>query len=551
MTGIRTFFQYLRGISDLLPFTIAQLPDTFIPELNINAVPPQVPSVDLSGIWAEVGHFVGDFDAAIAQVYLDMKVQMLNLNLSINTNLIDLPNFFDDYDPPAVDILAQQNRDAHQAEADSFVSQSAVALKQLEALPLVLPQIENLNLSFNFIPNIGFSTKLNFDFESLGGDIKLAPMLTSFYVVIYLLAIGDYIYRVSRSVRVALTYWAASHTSLPTIDCRTQKTQTTKTRSGVKAAQVATHPLTIVAVAGVFIILVLSAVAAAYIPLYQQYVTGCVEGRDGTLLTNNSYSVTYNFASASGNKILAEGLMKYDGTRGTTCGSSLQASAKAKADDENLIQTSVSSQTVNRENLFLIQQCVNFTAFGNEPDYMNVTGGARLPQYQIATAIDPVSGDCSYVSIQTYEKLEDSTFNCTLLPPCVPTCNGPDKQLIRSSTHQSGCTTEWMVHAGVVRFFMTILVFASLNLSRMWLLQGCLRYGWRSLTPPVGFTYMGTCSRSGKMSRNMDENVVKKLNIAIKNYERVAYLQFFLAFVVHIPYIVVLAAVTGPFAYSP
>jgi hypothetical protein len=57
--------------------------------------------------------------------------------------------------------------------------------------------------------------------------------------------------------------------------------------------------------------------------------------------------------------------------------------------------------------------------------------------------------------------------------------------------------------------------------------------------------------RTGKMSRNINENVVKKLNIAIKNYERVAYVQFFLAAFVHIPYIVVLAAVTGPFAYNP
>jgi hypothetical protein len=63
-------------------------------------------------------------------------------------------------------------------------------------------------------------------------------------------------------------------TALPTIDCRTHKTQETKTRTGVKAAVIATHPITIVAVAAIFIILVLSACAAAYVPLYEQYVDG-------------------------------------------------------------------------------------------------------------------------------------------------------------------------------------------------------------------------------------------------------------------------------------
>lgn len=155
------------------------------------------------------------------------------------------------------------------------------------------------------------------------------------------------------------------------------------------------------------------------------------------MLTNNSYSVTYNFASASGNKDLAEGLMKYDGTRGTTCGSSLQASAKAKAyattcptaalcpllmicmrmlccgmlcwrsDDENLISTSVSSQTVNRENLNLIQLCVNFTVFGSNSSFFGVTQ-RELPQYQIAFSVDTSAsppGYCTRTRIQQYESM--------------------------------------------------------------------------------------------------------------------------------------------------
>ena len=92
-----------------------------------------------------------------------------------------------------------------------------------------------------------------------------------------------------------------------------------------------------------------------------------------------------------------------------------------------------------------------------------------------------------------------------------------------------------MFHAFVTRFFITIMVFVCINLSRMWFLgeralsnvslfaahsafprqtqtDGLRRYHWRSLTPPTGFTYLGTVSRSGKLSKKLEPNVNRKLD---------------------------------------
>jgi hypothetical protein len=48
---------------------------------------------------------------------------------------------FEDYNPPPVELLAEQNQAAQQAEADTFVSQSAVALKQY-APPLISHRVK-------------------------------------------------------------------------------------------------------------------------------------------------------------------------------------------------------------------------------------------------------------------------------------------------------------------------------------------------------------------------------------------------------------------------
>ena len=50
-------------------------------------------------------------------------------------------------------------------------------------------------------------------------------------------------------------------------------------------------------------VIVLSAFASIYGPMYKAYVRGCVESDSGTLITNNTYSTVYNYASSIGDKV--------------------------------------------------------------------------------------------------------------------------------------------------------------------------------------------------------------------------------------------------------
>jgi hypothetical protein len=376
-----------------------------------------------------------------------------------------------------------------------------------------------------------------------------------FYFIVALLLVADTIWRVTRSVRIVVQYLTASHVGLPTVDCRNKLTSQIAERPGVTAARIMTHPFTIIAVWTIIGLIVLSAFASVYIPMYEGYINGCVKSRRGTILTNNSYAVVYNFAASDGDKELARGLSAFDSTRGEACGSHLESSTQEQQNNQQALLASSDSHQQSTDGLGLINRCVNMNSFYKPPpanppindefDYLRVTGH----EHPVVIINNANNGYCRQSEIQQYQTLENQAFNCSLLPVCQVTCNGPDKGLLTVATQKSGCTTEWMMHSAVIRTFITLVVFICINLSRWWFVEGLRRYHWRSLTPPTGFTYLGTVSRAGQMSRNMDENVVKKLDQTIARWERVAYLLFALAILIHVPYIVLIVFFSGPFAY--
>jgi hypothetical protein len=281
--------------------------------------------------------------------------------------------------------------------------------------------------------------------------------------------------------------------------------------------------------------------------MYEGYINGCVSSRRGTILTNNSYAVVYNYASSDGDKELARGLSTFDTNRGEACGGRLEQSNKDYSINQQALAASTDSHSDSLTNVQSIQRCVMMTSFPSDTLYYSQAVGHEHPTIIMSRAL---GGDCRKTEIQKHDKLENQAFNCSLLPVCQVTCNGPDRSLLTVATQKSGCTTEWMMHAAVIRTFITLLVFVCINLSRMWFIEGLRRYHWRSLTPPTGFTYLGTVSRAGAMSRNMDENVVKKLDLTIARWERVAYVLFALSVLIHVPYIVLLVFTAGPFAYT-
>lgn len=92
--------------------------------------------------------------------------------------------------------------------------------------------------------------------------------------------------------------------------------------------------------------------------------------------------------------------------------------------------------------------------------------------------------------------MQAGAFQCSALPACTLTCEGPNEQLLDTVTKQCGCMLEWGVHSGFFQIAIATVVFALINLARLLVMRGVLMLNWRKLTPGV-FVYQANCTEHG------------------------------------------------------
>jgi len=161
--------------------------------------------------------------------------------------------------------------------------------------------------------------------------IKLSNLSDGFVLV-------DYIFRAYVSVRLLMRYWFATSLAMPSIDLRANKEKKNPFRMHPVRAAVAfaTSPMGGFAIFLASSVWILGVVAALYAPMFHSYKSGCVSALgNGTFVTKNLFSVSYNHAYQDGSGLLIEGMDAFDAKRGDTCSSRYAASAS--------IQNSMSS----------------------------------------------------------------------------------------------------------------------------------------------------------------------------------------------------------------
>jgi hypothetical protein len=71
-----------------------------------------------------------------------------------------------------------------------------------------------------------------------------------------------------------------------------------------------------------------------------------------------------------------------------------------------------------------------------------------------------------------------------------------DTNLIRAATYRSGCYSEWLIHATIIRFALALLVYVCVNISAGLFMAALNRLNWRSLSKQ-GFLFVGLCTPAG------------------------------------------------------
>ena len=466
--------------------------------------------------------------------------------------IANLPNVTPaDYNPPtykdANDKVSDLDEEKirHSRQSQVFMERTAVALDAFSELSQSETNQEIFGDTSSFFNITSIPTKLSnvdISFKSLirpGIDFDLWFLrLNSFGDVLFLF---DLIYRLYNTVRVVYKYWIAGDLTLPEVDMRATVAARRKQTSAAATAStnakkmlriptfrllvtIMVHPAVGLTIFVFSMWWVLSIAAALYTPLYQEYLAGCVlttntsgSSSNGTFVTSNLLSLSYNHAYQDGSTKLLEGLDRFDADRGEICASRYAPSASRYQNDVTIFASLFDTHNVTTTKMDRMKRCINADALDaafhdaccNLEGYVyssscpaSATNGTGCPMNELAQPPAPFLPPSEYIEASSCDvdmakekqeddsditgtpwQIKDSVFRCDAMPYCDITCEGPDQTLLRQTTRECGCTVEWFLHSLWLKIVLSLMVYGVTNASRIGFVAGLSRLFWRRLHP--------------------------------------------------------------------
>eukprot|EP00736_Rhodelphis_marinus_P007344 Rmarinus@m.9042 len=544
---------YLDSITDFLNTLSGGFNWGLVPSLDeINIYPISLYSLSApvevmsaSEMYASVEPYVQEYEAEFDAAVADTMQVGENWESDVYDATADLPDTFDDYNPPqenTTKIVEDMEKDA-----DEYLVQSSVALNNFAALDSAdkleyNPNAYNASTVFAGLSN--YTSSGYFDYKGLSGDVDVEWIYVSFNGAFALVVLFDYLFRAFHTYHTIARFWSKGACEIPvvdmTIDAREGRTiQLNSSRSTYQVILgIMFHPMVPTVLATLFGVLFITALAVVYGPWFNDYKRSCVEkDGTGTVLTDNLYAIAYNYASEDGNEARFEGLEAYNVNRESVCAQYAERSASDQYELERDLDYSKQSYDEQARRVSIMNDCL-------DTDSMDTTIETVLPEGTPSMSSLVTTEECYQVEALA---LSDGTFECDNIPQCGYTCQGPSEEIIALYTFNCGCNIEYYLHSGLIRGLMSLMMYILLNISRVVLIKGICRYNWRDLT--VGyFTFTGTCTRLGNIESV--EGLESELAETLRKVERYGLVMIFLSIILHVPWITILSLVSPNIEYA-
>eukprot|EP00804_Cyclotella_cryptica_P023510 CCRYP_012162-RA/>CCRYP_012162-RA protein AED:0.10 eAED:0.10 QI:1559/1/1/1/0.75/0.4/5/1441/846 len=532
---IDTFFAgdwFYVSLSDMTPVDVT-FPD-------INQIFTDIGTFkSIKDMWADVLPNIDDFYLKLGSVTDGINARFADLitriqraySVSVQLAPMLIP---DDYDPPIYEGTSDQATNPveevslFEDKRDLFVSQSRAALGMFSGIGNRYNESGiDVNIpSFNITEIKSKVTTVNLNFESLQQpDIDFDLWFLQFSSLLDRMVTLDYVFRAYMTIKLILSYWFATSLAMPQIDIRVNKDIKNPFRMHPARAIMSfiTSPM------GGFIIFVSVSlwlaiiVTALYIPLFQSYVSGCVDNEgNGTFITKNLFSLSYNHAYQEGSGLLLNGMDAFDLKRGDTCSSRYASSATLQNNMKSNFTAYANFHKELKENMGLAQRCIDVEKLNSSfleaccgyPTYPTCAVVGQV--HNIACPIDDrreimtIQMPYELPGIQLQEpacsvsvegsnwEISDFVFNCDELASCDVTCNEPHREVLASASEQCGCTMEWFLHSKWLGTSLAFLLYLFMNIARVFFFSGVTRLLWKYIYPDR-FTVLVTCDSRGKL----------------------------------------------------
>jgi len=584
---------YLIGIDDFL-VSAPNWPSGVGITSGLNAIP------SANDIWAAVSPAYEQFLTNISLASLKTRNFAEKWSLAVSELTSKFPGFtLDDYNPPQYSDYSDLDKNAtaaqkrHADETTAFKSEQGDALDAFAQLDGSANDDDALLFGgFNFSVSDGaasFVSGLYFPFVPLvGSSLKANLWMTSVGDLASLLVIFDMLYRTYRSFAIFARFWSRSGVAIPDVDMRVDRDQVkfafmSPTRM---ILHLVTTPTVWNAIIAIFAAIFVVYFCAIYVPVLTAYKQGCVTGQtNGTFLSNNLYSVAYNYAASDGNEDVFNGLSDFNVAKADYCSTYAASTQAQQSEDELFVKSLKAAQRTTRDDAHLMAQCVDeaamdeaFTraccgstgydacsAYGTDDAWFNASLVCPINDFT-AAPFQPVGTylkepACAIPAAWDDWALKDAVFLCSDIPDCASTCSGPSQPLLHTVTEQCSCSAEWLLHASFLRSALGTVVYFLLNGSRIKVLSGLCKLLWRYLSPGV-FTYKATCDHRGNVLAPRDTekfhsftgpggSLKKELDRTLRRFTRGAWLEICVAAAMHALWIYFLAAASQDIQYDP
>mmetsp|Transcript_2637 Transcript_2637/g.5022 ORF Transcript_2637/g.5022 Transcript_2637/m.5022 type:complete len:979 (-) Transcript_2637:24-2960(-) len=488
----------------------------------------EIPNID--HVWDKVAPaldslYVNMTDAKLAAYKMGMKWKK-----DIQDQLDQLPDPLpEDYNPPqyvgadesVTNATAEKKR--HKEKSNAFVDQSAVALDAFSELSQYTS--DNFNppsLTFNFTEYADKASNFEFNFEKLKGSaIDFQLWFVQFGSLSAMLFYADFMFRAYQSIRLMYYYWGRGGLKVPDVDvmCDREPISIFSISPPRLFALIISNPMTPAFIAMVFTVWGAALLSSIYTPLYEEYISGCLQGgENGTFITENIFSISYNYASQDGNSATFAGLDAYDVQRAELCSQYGANSVNRQNEDAAVLASLKESHSQSANGLNLYTGCVDTSnldvsfqeACCGQEGYPACTGAPgeaySCPMNEVVTPQVPWSvpstylmePKCQMAMVGSEWELKDSVYDCDYLPVCDLSCGGPTRVKMERATDSCACHLEWGGHSLWLQFVVAVVMYTLLNMSRIKLVQGLTKIFWKSLHPGL-FTFKATCKRDGEI----------------------------------------------------
>lgn len=261
---------------------------------------------------------------------------------------------------------------------------------------------------------------------------------------------------------------------------------------------------------------------ALIVPEYRSYCRACVHHTTNeTFLTGLTNSAAYNLAAAHGNTRWATGIAYYNTQTVAACEKGLATTQKTYLQSLDTLRSWNHSYAAHVDASHLLLSCIDIPALDSQVvsyccvhgdcSQRNLSASSHCPAYLqtlsshsvlLADLWRPNQCRAEYIFYtndsdrsvmenavpwmnRAGQLMESSMFDCTALPQCHLTCDGPNEDLLQRRSKDCMCRMEWFWNAHLLQGVLVVVIFLLLNISRDLCFSGLLRVWWARFLPPV------------------------------------------------------------------